>query len=65
MENFKSIKKFYIKGRGDVFLVKLNSDKNILEKIVKIDNEEYLVKGIESQGNLKEGKEVGLLVTKL
>jgi len=65
MLEFKGLSKLYITGRGEVIVVKSQSDKSIVGEVVKIDGEEYNVKGIEVQGYLKEGKDIGLLVSKI
>ena len=62
---FKSISKYNIKGRGDVILVKAKSKESLLGKEVLIDGERYKVKGVETQGYLETGKEIGLLVSKI
>jgi hypothetical protein len=62
---FKSIDKHHITGRGEVIIVKLQSDKSIVGETVIIDGEEYKVRGIEALGYLKAGKNVGLLVSKI
>ncbi len=61
---FKSISKHYITGRGEVIVVKSQSDKSTVGKIVIIDSQKYKVRGVEIQGDLKEGKDIGLLVSK-
>lgn len=65
MLEFKSLSKFHITGIGEVIVVKSQSDKSIVGEVVKIDGEEYNVRGIEVQGYLREGKDIGLLITKI
>jgi len=64
MLEFKSISKHYITGRGEVIVVKAQSDKNIVGEIINIDGEEYKIKGVEVQGYLRKGNNIGLLVSK-
>lgn len=65
MVEFKSINKLYIIGRGQIIIVKSQSDENIVGKIVIIDEDEYKVRGVEVQGHLAEGKDIALLVSKI
>jgi len=65
MLEFKSISKFHITGRGEVIVVKSQSDKSIVGEVVIIDDGEYKVRGVEVQGYLREGSNIGLLVSKI
>lgn len=62
---FKSLSKFNITGRGEVIIVKSQSDESLVGKIVSIDGELYKVKGVETQGYLRKGSHIGLLISKI
>ena len=62
MRNFRSLSEHNITGRGKVFVVVLDDELDLVGKIVHIDDKEYQVTGVESQGVVKKGSRVGLLV---
>lgn len=65
--NYKSIKEYFIKEKGKVFVVKNNKTQNkksLLGTLCIIDDNLYKIRGIESLGSeiISKGQEIGLLV---
>lgn len=72
MKEFKSLGEFEITGRGKVFLVECDETvdrdyNNLLNSVVKIDDIEYEIRGVEShtRATIQKGQKIGLLVKEI
>lgn len=74
MKKFISEDKFHIKGRGDVYTLKVQEDiqvEDIFNKEIEVDGTTYICRGIERFGTrlgdpiICKGEAVGLLVESL
>lgn len=71
MTEYKSLDQFELKGRGKVYIVEYKGEtihkskgNPLVGSKVKIDGNEFMIKGIESYGieTISDGQKIGLLI---